>query len=102
MLVFAWSEQLGGEPLLVVLVVGDEVPLYLVVGEQATCMPGVLAGYEVGLAQVAEGAEGDVLQVAYGGWDHCEGHLSAAEQVLSGGCVPGERRGAGRRTWDRG
>ena len=92
--VFARSASSGASRLLVVLVVGDEVPLYLVVGEQASCTPGVLAGYEVGLAQVAEGAEGDVLQVAYGGWDHCEGHLSAAEEVLSGRCVPGERRGA--------
>ena len=76
------------------LVVGDEVALYLVVGEQASRAPGVLAGYEVGLAQVAEGTEGDVLQVAYGGWDHCEGHLSGAQEVLSGRRIPGERRGA--------
>jgi hypothetical protein len=86
--------QFGGKAFLVVLVVGEQVLLHVVVGEQASCTPSVLAGHEVGLAQVAEGAESNVLQVAYGGWDHREGHLSAAEQVLSGGCVPGERRGA--------
>src|SRR5215218_1305298 len=86
--------QFGSQAFLVVFVVGDEVLVYLVVEEQSSCAPGVLAGNEVGLAQVAEGAEGDVLQVAYGGWNHGEGHLSAAKQVLSGGCVPGERCGA--------
>ena len=37
--------ELGGEALLVMLVVGEEVLLYLVVGEQASRAPGVLAGY---------------------------------------------------------
>ncbi len=50
--------QLGGEAVLVVLVVGEEGLLYLVVGEQAARAPGVFAGYEVGLAQVRAGRGG--------------------------------------------
>ena len=66
--------ELSCQAVFVVFVEGDEVALYLVVGEQAAGAAGVLAGYEVGLAQVAKGPEGDVLEVAYGGWDDSQGH----------------------------
>ncbi len=56
------------------LVDGEEVLLYLVVGEEAAGAAGVLAGNEVGLAKVAQRAEGDVLEVTYGGGDDGEGH----------------------------
>src|SRR5215203_4797686 len=86
--------ELGGETLFVVFVVGGEVLLYLVVSEETAGASRVLAGDEVGLAQVPQGAQGNVLQVAYRGGDHGEGHPSVPQQVLSRGGVPGEGGGA--------
>src|SRR5919199_3194954 len=66
--------QLRGETVLVVLMVDDQRSLYPEMGEQATRPACVLAGYQIRFAQSAESAEGDVLQVAYGGGNDYEGH----------------------------
>jgi hypothetical protein len=54
------------------LVVGDERPLYLIVSEEPSGAARVLASYGIRLAQGTQGAQGDVLKVAYGGRDDGE------------------------------
>jgi hypothetical protein len=76
-----------------VLVVGDQIVLDAVVGEQAAGAPGVLAGDEVRLAQDAQSPEGDVFEVADRGRHDYEYHALALQHVLPGGGVAGERRG---------
>ncbi len=48
------------------LVVGDKGFLYVVMGEKFLRVAGVFASDLIGFLEDAEGAEGDVLEVAYG------------------------------------
>jgi hypothetical protein len=62
------------------------------VGQQASSSAGVFTSYSVGFAECSQSAKGDVLQVAYRGWDNEERH-SGAQDVLAGLWIAGEGGG---------
>ena len=66
------EDEFRGAGHFVVLVIADERFADFVVGEEFLRVTGVLAGDLVGFFENAEGAEGDVLEVADGGADEVE------------------------------
>ena len=67
------ADQIFGPPRLAVLVVGDEGRGDLEVGQEGAGVPGVFRRHQVGFAEEAQGAQGDVFQVADGRGDDVEG-----------------------------
>lgn len=63
---FERDEQFGGACHFIVLVVADERFANFVVAEELLRVAGVFAGDLIDFLQDAQGAKGDVLQVAYG------------------------------------
>jgi len=63
---FERDEQFGGARHFIVLVVADERFANFVVAEELLCVACVFAGDLIDFFQDAQGAEGDVLQIAYG------------------------------------
>lgn len=81
------DDEFGGASEFVVLVVGDEGLADFVVGEEFLGVAGVFAGDFVGLFEDAEGAEGDVLEVADRGADEVEAAAGIGGRGEHGGSV---------------
>ena len=69
---FEVHDQLGGPGHLVVLVIADGARLDAVVAEQLLGLARVLAGDQVDFFEHAQGAQGDVLEIADGRGDEVE------------------------------
>ena len=69
---FEVDDQFGGLGHLVVLVIADQSRLDAVMAEQLQGLPRVFAGDQVNFFEHAQGAQGDVFEIADGGGDQIE------------------------------